>query len=103
MKKQLLVMLNRLKNPTVVLSIASQVIVILTLFHVNVDRNIITGVVTAGCSILVLLGIMSNPEQKGYTDNITYCEECGECQVHIEVSDKLVCTKCGASKLKLDK
>lgn len=98
MKKQLLVMLNRLKNPSVVLSIASQFIIILTLFHVNVDRNIITGIVTAICSILVSLGIMSNPEQKGYSDNITYCEKCGENEVHINIADKLVCIKCGTSK-----
>jgi uncharacterized membrane protein len=97
--KQLKVFLGRLRNPSVILSIASQVITILLLFNVNVDRDIIFGVITASCTILTLLGIMSNPstETQGYTDDIYICEHCNKETVHVMVNGQLVCTECGTA------
>ncbi|MEG1239982.1 MAG: phage holin, partial [Oscillospiraceae bacterium] len=65
---QLKTMLLRLKSPTVLLSIVSQVVTLLVLFKVQVDMTLVGGAVTAISSILVLLGILSDPttEKRGY-------------------------------------
>lgn len=90
--------LERLKHPSVVLSIVSQVVAILLLLNVNVDQTIVTGVVTAICSILVFMGIMSNPttKNKWYGDDTLYCENCQKDSPHIPVGNSMVCTTCGA-------
>ncbi|MEG2073954.1 MAG: hypothetical protein RRY54_04235 [Angelakisella sp.] len=94
---QLKNILARLKNPSVVISIASQIISVLLLLNVNVDRGIITAVITAACSVLVLLGIMSNPDTvtKGYGDDMHECANCHQMTPHLRVGDSLVCSKCG--------
>ena len=94
---QLKEILKRLKNPSTVLSLVSEIIVILILFKVNVNVDIVTGVVTACCSILVLLGIMSNPttSNKGYADDIFYCKNCKENTCHTVIDNNLYCCKCG--------
>ena len=56
---------SRLKNPTVVLAIAGYIIVILTNLGVSVNNNTVLTIINAICSILVLLGIMNNPENGG--------------------------------------
>ncbi|MEG0570305.1 MAG: hypothetical protein RR497_01530 [Oscillospiraceae bacterium] len=98
---QFKLILSRLKNPSVILSIVSQVITILVLLKVDVDASIVTGIVAAICSIFVLLGIMSNPSTQkiSYADDIYTCENCGEKNAHVLVGDELVCSSCG-SKLK---
>lgn len=94
---QLKIVISRLKTPSVVISIASQVISVLVLLNINVDRGVITAVVTAGCSVLVLLGIMSNPDtvNKGYADDLYECSNCHEITAHVRVGDNLVCPNCG--------
>ena len=93
---QLKEFLKRLKNPSTVLSLVSEIIVILILFKVNVNVDIVTGVVTACCSILVLLGIMSNPttSNKGYADDIFYCKNCKENTYYTTIGSNLYCCKC---------
>ena len=63
--------LKRLKNPSVLISIASEIVVIFMLFNVGIDVNVVSGTLTAISSILVLLGILSNPDtvNKGYGED----------------------------------
>lgn len=95
---ELKTILQRLKNPSIILSVASQIVTILMLFHVQVNMNIVTGVITALCSIFVLLGIMSDPNtrNKGYGDDIKLCKNCGKSCAHTTIAGELVCTHCGA-------
>lgn len=90
--------LERLKHPSVVLSIASQMVTILLLLNISIDQTAVTGIVTAVCSILVFMGIMSNPttKNKWYGDDDLYCENCQKNSPHIPVADSMVCSSCGA-------
>lgn len=94
--EQIKLFAKRLKNPTVVLSILSQVFMIFSLLNVSVDENMITGVITASLSILVTLGIMSNPDTatKTYGDDFMYCETCNKRTHHVVVGDKILCEEC---------
>lgn len=93
---QLKTYLNRLKNPTVVISIVSEIILVLTMLNINVDKQAINVVVTGISTILVTLGIMSNPDtvNKTYSDDIMYCENCQKDTVHAKVSDDMICLDC---------
>ena len=57
--------LKRLKNPATVMSIASAILMILVNFGIEVDSEAITGTVNSICSILIVVGIMNNPDTKG--------------------------------------
>lgn len=89
--------LKRLKNPSVVISIVSQVAAILALLNVSVNVDVVTQVVVGISSILVLLGIMSDPttENKGYGDDMKSCPVCGKMTSHIKVGEKALCSQCG--------
>ena len=95
---QFKVILERLKNPSVILSIVSQIAGIAVMINPNVKADVITGVAMSICSILVLLGILSNPntKNKGFGDDILMCSKCGKPSVHIEVAGQMVCQECGA-------
>ena len=95
--KILNLILNRIKKPQVIMSILSQVIIILTILNIDVDVDAISGIVTAVCTILVMLGIMSNPDDGsfGYCDEIHVCSNCHKNACHIRVKDKLICRNCG--------
>lgn len=95
--KQLLLILERLKKPSVLLSIASQIVTLLMLFNVKVDMNLVTGIITAITAILVLLGIVSNPTTKtgSYGDDILDCSLCGKQTAHVLINGKMVCSECG--------
>ena len=98
-KKQFSLILKRLKKPSVVISIVSQILAILALLHVSVDVDAVHGITISVCTILALLGIMSNPETKakGYGDDIQYCNACGKDTNFCEVNGKMVCSECGAA------
>lgn len=89
--------LKRLKNPSVVISIVSQVAAILALLNVSVNVDVVTQVVVGISSILVLLGIVSDPttENKGYGDDMKHCSQCGKMTSHLKVAGKLSCSQCG--------
>lgn len=95
--QQIQTIIDKLKNPSVILSIVSEVIAILMLLNIDVDANVVTSVVTGICSILVLLGILSDPntENKGYGDDLLNCEHCNKLTRHVLVNGKLVCKECG--------
>ena len=55
--------LCRLKNPTVILSIVSNLISLSLLLGYKLDYSLIMSAVTIICSIMVTLGIMTNPDK----------------------------------------
>jgi uncharacterized membrane protein len=52
--------LKKLTNTKTVLAIVASIVLILQTLGINVDSDSINQIVTAFCSILVLLGIMNN-------------------------------------------
>ena len=56
-------LLRRLKRPSTLLSLVSQVAALLLLIGFKIDQNAIMGIATAACSILITLGILSNYEK----------------------------------------
>ena len=94
---QLKIIFKRLKNPSVVTSIVSQIVTILMLVNVDVDHTMVTTLVTAVCGTLTLLGIMSNPDTvtKGYKDDIKLCNNCKSVAPQIKVGKNMVCEECG--------
>ena len=94
---QLKLFLKRLAKPSVLISIASQVVAILMVFNIQVDMNIVTTVITGVCSILVLLGIVSDPGTKnsGFGDDVRNCVGCKKKSAHVTVGGKLICKDCG--------
>ncbi|MFZ2540074.1 MAG: hypothetical protein WAX04_14435 [Oscillospiraceae bacterium] len=57
--------LKRLRNPATIIGISSYVLIILTQLGVNVDENRIVTIIRCLSGILVLLGILNNPDTKG--------------------------------------
>lgn len=70
MKQQLSQFAIRLRKPSIILSLVSQIITILLLLGFDIDKNLIMSVATIICSILVALGILSNSDstKKGSGD-----------------------------------
>jgi len=93
MKQQLSRTLSRLKNPAVVLSIASNLIALFLLLGYKVDEGLIMSAVTIICAILVTLGIFSNPDDN--SDNRLYCPVEEERTYHVVVAGRKVCSLCG--------
>lgn len=60
-------------------------------------------IVTGVLSILVMLGVVSNPttENKSYLDDRKKCANCGVVTPHIMLSGQSVCTKCGIPENKV--
>lgn len=105
--EQLKIVLKRLRRPSVIISIVSQVTAFLVLFNVNIDKSVIMSAATIVCSILTTMGILSNPDSQknGYGDDIINCESCGGSKLHVNAGDQMICADCGAihdSSNKLD-
>ncbi len=97
-KAQLKNFVTRLRKPSILIGLVSQVISVLILVGVRVDQTAVMGVVTAITSILVTMGVLSNPDtkKKGFGDDIYPCSLTGELEQHVLVNGQLVCQKCGA-------
>lgn len=97
MKEQWNIIIRRLKNPSVVLSIVSQIVTVLVLVKAPVNSELVTGIAAAVCSVLTLLGIMSDPDTKtkGYGDDIRFCAQCQKNTQHTVINEKMVCRHCG--------
>lgn len=95
---QLQLILKRLRKPSVIASLTSQIMALLILFEVSVDTNMITSVITILTSIMVMLGIFSNPDaqNKGFKDDISICSQCNEMTQHVKVGENMVCSNCGS-------
>ncbi len=89
--------LARLKKPSVIVSIISEIIAILMIFNVQVDVSAMESTLAAATSIFVTLGILSNPTtlNNGYKDDIRLCKNCGKMKRHVLVGGQLLCEDCG--------
>jgi uncharacterized membrane protein len=97
MKEQLKQYAARLRKPSTLLSITSQIVSILLLLGVHLDQTAIMGVAAGVCSLLATLGILSNPdtENKGFGDDILHCSKDGRLEKHVTVNGQQVCQNCG--------
>ena len=88
--------LYRLRNPKVITGIVSQVVTISMLLS-NPDVTAFSGVAAAVCSILSMLGIISDPDEKGLKVKNKYmtCTSCGKFSCHIDAGGKKICKECG--------
>ncbi|MDR1754399.1 MAG: hypothetical protein LBR74_05770 [Eubacterium sp.] len=98
MNAQLKSFICRLRKPSTIISIISQVLSILLLLGIRVDQSLIMSIAAAGCSILVAFGILSNPDtvKKGFGDDIYPCSSTGDLEKHLMVNDQMVCQVCGS-------
>jgi len=85
--------ISRLKNPTVILSITSHLVSFFILMGYKINEGTVMAGVTILCSILVTLGILSNPDYN--TDNKLPCAICKEKTYHVEVAGRKTCSICG--------
>lgn len=95
---QLRLIIKRLRKPSVIASLTSQILTLCILLGINVDATLVTSVITTFTSMFVILGIFSNPDaqKKGYGDDIIPCENCGQLSQHVKAGDNMVCTNCGS-------
>ena len=92
------IILYRLQKPSTILSLVSQVLSILIILGVHINTAAVTTIAALGCSALVTLGVLSNPDtvNKGYGDDILECSEEGVRTQHVEVNGQMLCKECGA-------
>lgn len=98
MNVQLQQILTRLKKPSVILSLVSQIASILMVAGIPVDKGFLVTVSAMICSALVTLGVLSNPDstKSGYGDDFLTCSNSGEVERHVLVNGQMVCVNCGA-------
>lgn len=58
--------LNKLKNPQITIFLALQIGMLLMQFGINVNSEWLNNTMVIICSILVVLGVMNNPNTKGF-------------------------------------
>lgn len=87
--------LKRLTNPSVLVSVVSQIALVLLLMCSKIDVGMIPGFVAA--LILILLGIISDPNtlNKGYGDDLFVCSHCQKVCEHVMIEGKMICRECG--------
>jgi uncharacterized membrane protein len=90
--------LNRLKKPSVLISLASLAVKLLIVLGLDINESAAIQATVFLCSIMVTLGIMSDPEAKakGFGDDLLVCSSTGEKERHVEINGQMMCTKCGA-------
>lgn len=59
-------MLEKLKNPQVLVALIPLIGMLLMQFGVLVDMDWLQNTLSIVCSILILLGVLNNPETKGF-------------------------------------
>lgn len=93
---QLTTILTRLKKPSVLTSLAAQITTLLLLFNVEIDTQLITGIITVITTILVLLGIVSNPDTQNqtYGDDLYFCPTCNKMTPHVLAGGNMLCPEC---------
>lgn len=57
---------NKLKNPQITIFLALQIGMLLMQFGIDVNNEWLNNTMVIICSILVVLGVMNNPNTKGF-------------------------------------
>lgn len=62
-------------------------------------------VITTALSVIVLLGIASDPytENRGFGNDMKLCPGCGERTKHVSVNGESLCSECGNPEVKIMK
>lgn len=58
--------LNKLKNPQITIFLVLQIGMLLMQFGIDVNNEWLNNTMVIICSILVVLGVMNNPNTKGF-------------------------------------
>jgi uncharacterized membrane protein len=97
-KVQWQIILSRIRKPSVIMSVTSQLISLLMILGVHLNQNTIMTVVAIGCTILASLGILSNPDTQkgGYGDDILTSAGTGKKEPHVLINGQMVCKSSGA-------
>ena len=97
-------LLERLKKPSVLASIISEIGAILVILNIQVDVTAVEGFIAAVSAILITLGILSNPTTltKGYKDDVRTCQNCGVKKRHVLVGNDLLCSDCGTKYIGIE-
>lgn len=86
--------LERLKNPKVLISVVSQFIGILILMGINIDEHTVMSIVGMGVAILASLGVISN---HGANNTVFLpCSNSGKEEPHKLIDGRFICKNCGA-------
>jgi uncharacterized membrane protein len=96
-KVQWQMILSRIRKPSVIMSVTSQLISQLLILGVDLDQSTIMTVVAIGCTILASLGILSNPDTQkgGYGDDILTSAGTGKKEPHVLINGQMVCKSSG--------
>ena len=88
---------KKMAKPKILTSVVAELTSMSMLFNVHVDIGIVEMAVAALCGILVLLGIITDPnaEKKGYADDIRRCSHCQKNTSHVRVNGNMLCRTCG--------
>lgn len=99
MKQQILQILKRLRKPSVLLSIVSQIVAILLMFGFNINQSNVMTIASLMCTLLVTIGILSNPDAptKGDSSDMKICSKTGKLEKHVLIKEQWICTECGAA------
>lgn len=101
--EQLGYIIQRLKKPSVLISISSQIATLLLVANINIDEVIIIEVISVICTLLTFFGIVSNPDtdNKGFGDDIAFCDKCNKNSKYIRIGNQVICTECG-TKIRIE-
>lgn len=90
--------LKKLKNPTVLFSVLSQLVALLILLGVKLNEDTAVAVIGIIMSILGTLGIIQKADvDKLKADTVLLpCSNTGLEEPHVLINGKMICTKCGA-------
>lgn len=96
---QLRLIVKRLRKPSVIASLTSQIITMLVLLGIQINTTLVTSIISTLTSIFIILGIFSNPDAKkrGYGDDISLCSKCNNMTQHVMVAGQMICSGCGCS------
>lgn len=91
-------MLQKLKNPTVLISVLSQIGAILILMGVDLNENMVMSLIGMVVSILATLGIVSKSDTKPpeLESACLTCTNTGTQELHVKINGQMTCVKCGA-------